>query len=262
MTLFLLTQIPGIFLAFTITWLIALKIRIAAIVDVLWAASFSIMAFLYWLRITPQPTAPLPILILLLITIWSIRLALYLAIRICKHGKKEDTRYAALKEKWGKRTAVNLFLFYQLQGILIFILSLTFLFVFLNATAPPLPQHYIGIALALIAIIGETTSDAQLSQFKTRHPQSICNTGLWKYSRHPNYFFQWLAWCAWAILATQPHHPISLLSWLAPAIIYLLLRHVSGIPLTEKLMLQKYGPPYQNYLNTTSAFFPFPPHKK
>ncbi len=250
-----LVYLVGIIVIFTINWLVALKIKIASIVDILWAASFGIMAFLYWLLIAPHHIAPLPIIILVLIVIWSFRLAIYLGFRIFRHGRKEDSRYAALKEKWGDRATLNLFIFYQFQGLLIFILSLVFPFIFLNTTHF-LPQHFIGIALALVAIVGEALSDWHLSRFKTKHPQSICDVGLWKYSRHPNYFFQWLAWCAWAVLATDLSYPLSLVTWAAPAIMYYLLRYVSGIPLTEKLMLQKYGAPYRSYLETTPPFFP------
>lgn len=255
------TPLIVIIILLTLTWLIALKIEIGAIVDIFWAASFGIMAIVSWLLIAPHHMTPIPMLILFLIVIWSFRLALHLTFRIFRHGKKEDSRYAALKKKWGSRAPIKLLMFYQAQGILIFILSLIFPLVFFAATLNLNFQHIIGIALGAIAIIGETLSDKQLTEYKKRAPQSICNIGMWQYSRHPNYFFQWLAWCAWAILATNPLNPISWLAWLAPTIMYGLLRYVSGIPLTEKLMLEKYGQNYQAYLDTTPPFFPLPRFK-
>ena len=119
---------------------------------------------------------------------------------------------------------------------------------------------FVGIALTAIAIIGEAVADAQLQRFRDRHRGLICTDGLWSLSRHPNYFFEWLGWLAYPAFAIDMTgvYPFGWLALIGPALMYVLLVHVSGIPPLERQMLQSRGQPYRDYQCRTSAFVPWP----
>jgi steroid 5-alpha reductase family enzyme len=138
--------------------------------------------------------------------------------------------------------------------------------VFLAAHAPRAAlgvQDYAGAAIMLAAVAGEAIADEQLRGFK-RHKANaglVCNIGLWRWSRHPNYFFEWLGWLAYPMIALSPDYAWGWASLIAPAIMYWILVHVTGIPPLEALMLRSRGRRYRHYQARTSAFFPRPPKK-
>ncbi|MGQ3215019.1 MAG: DUF1295 domain-containing protein [Shinella sp.] len=195
--------------------------------------------------------------VLFLIATWSLRLAGHIGSRTRARG--EDPRYAKIIEDWGDSAAWRLFLFLQIQAVAAFILVLA---VYLAAANDaPFPRFIDGLAtmVALVALAGEAVSDWQLSRFRKtlQAKTNVCETGLWRYSRHPNYFFEWLFWCCWPLFALN----LSAWSWLsmlAPLLMYWLLVHISGIPPLEEHMLRSRGDKFRALQARVNAFFPGP----
>jgi steroid 5-alpha reductase family enzyme len=248
-----------------LTFLVARRLNNYGIVDVVWSAGFSGLAVLYYLA-TPRVAASDGIryeVITLLAVLWSLRLGLHLAVRVSKHHPVEDVRYARLRELWGARTAWKMFGFFQLQGVLQAVLSMPFLLVCLNTGAPEpswaglSPLEWAGAALWLVALCGESIADLQLSRFRNNPANrgQVCQVGLWRWSRHPNYFFEWLIWVAWAVFAWDS--PLGCLSLICPVLMWHFLVNVTGIPMTEELSVRSKGDAYREYQRTTSAFIPW-----
>jgi steroid 5-alpha reductase family enzyme len=239
-------------------WVIHFLIRNAAIVDVGWAAGLGILAFYY---ATAGPGySPRRWAIAAMAGIWSIRLAAHLLFdRILGHP--EEGRYLQLRAEWKTNIGFLFLLFYQFQALLDVLLSLPFLLACLNPAAPLGPFEKIGGAIWIIGIGGEALADAQLNFFK-KNPANkgkTCRTGLWNYSRHPNYFFEWLIWVAYAVFALGS--PWGWLGLLSPLLILYFLLRVTGIPATEAQALRSRGDAYREYQRTTSAFVPWFPKK-
>ena len=200
-----------------------------------------------------------------LVGLWALRLAAHIASRSA--GKKDDPRYAALMEEWGRNAGPRLLWFLQIQAFASFILVLSIYAAILNPAPFPGILDGLALAVALIAIAGEGMADWQLSQFKHRKPdgKTVCDIGLWGYSRHPNYFFEWTWWCAWPLMALSGFQAFFTfaVSLLAPLMMYWLLNHVSGIPYLEKHMEASRGDAFKAYQSRVNAFFPwFPDNHK
>jgi steroid 5-alpha reductase family enzyme len=194
----------------------------------------------------------------LFVAVWALRLGLHIAART--HQGEDDPRYAAIKAEHPRDWPLYLFGMLQAQAIAAFVLVVAVRFAAINPAPFPNLTDLIGIAILLIAFIGEGVADAQLRTFGKAHKNGVANNGLWKYSRHPNYFFEWLGWCGWAVIAlTQPWGWLALL---APVQMYILLVYVSGIPPLEKHMRNTRGQAFDAYAARTSAFFPRPPQKE
>ena len=191
-----------------------------------------------------------------LIGLWSGRLGLHIAQR-AKRGE-DDPRYAAMAQQWGKAWPLYLFVFLEIQAAASVVLVLAIRLAASNPAPFPATTDIAGIVLLIIAVIGETVADGQLRRFAHAHKGAVCDVGLWKYSRHPNYFFEWLGWCAWTVIAFDPSQPTSFLAVGAPILMYVLLVHVSGIPPLEAHMLKTRGERFLAYQARTSAFFPAP----
>lgn len=192
---------------------------------------------------------------------WCARLGLHIARRT--KVAVDDPRYRDLIEKWGKDAARRLFWFLQAQAAVGAILVTS---VALAAHNPYLELRVVdvlGVLILLGAIVGEATADRQLRQFKV-HPANrgrVCDVGLWRWSRHPNYFFEWLFWVGVATFAVDigGYNPLGWLAFAAPVCMYWVLVHASGIPPVEAHMLRSRGEKYREYQRRTSAFFPAPP---
>jgi steroid 5-alpha reductase family enzyme len=198
--------------------------------------------------------------VFILIAIWSIRLGSHIGART--RGGGEDPRYAKFIEEWGASAAVKLFVFLQVQALAAFILVLAVAVAVANPALFPRPLDIIAIVIAIVAIGGEALADAQLARFR-KSPEakaSVCETGLWRYSRHPNYFFEWLGWCAWLFFALDfsGRFAWGWLAVLAPMLMYWLLVHVSGIPPLEDHMLRSRGEKFRALQRRVNAFFPGP----
>jgi steroid 5-alpha reductase family enzyme len=192
--------------------------------------------------------------------IWGLRLGTYLAIRLSHHP--EDRRYTAMREKWGDRANIFMLGFFMLQALFVVLYGLPML---AGATggSPFGPVGILGIVLIVSGMIGVTIADLQLLGFKTdsnREPNDVCRVGLWSWSRHPNYFFEWIIWCGWAVLSLSGS-----LWWLGIAgalcMLWFLFK-VTGIPHVEREALKKRGDSYREYQRTTSVFIPRPPKKE
>jgi steroid 5-alpha reductase family enzyme len=207
------------------------------------------------------PTAR-QILIAALIAGWAIRLAAHLAIRVARGD--EDVRYANFRKEWGANFERRLFWFLQIQALAAWILVVSVLLAARNPNPIGLAE-WLGIAIVIIAVLGEGLADDQLRRFKSvpANKGKVCNAGLWGWSRHPNYFFEWLGWCAYPVMAIDfsGAYPWGWVAVSAPAFMYWLLVYVSGIPPLEALMLKSRGGAYRTYQARTNAFFPLPPAK-
>lgn len=193
-----------------------------------------------------------------LVALWSLRLGGHIGMRT--RGAGEDPRYEKLIAEWGPQASLRLFLFLQVQAVAAFILVLA-VYVAASGTAPfPQLLDWIGGAIALIALAGEALSDHQLHQFRKtpEAKKTVMERGLWAYSRHPNYFFEWLFWCGWFVIALASPGWGSLLALLAPIQMYWLLVHVSGIPPLEEHMLKSRGDAFRALQHRVNAFFPGP----
>ncbi len=240
-------------------WLIHLLIRNAAIVDVGWAAGLAILAA-YYAAVGPGYSAR-RWAIAAMAGFWGLRLALYLLLaRVIGHP--EEGRYAQLRKEWKKNLALRFLFFFEFQALLDVLLSVPFLLACVDARAPLGFLEKFGAGIWLIAMIGEAAADQQLNAFK-KNPENkgkACRAGLWKYSRHPNYFFDWLVWVAYAVFALSS--PYGYLALISPALILYFLLDATGIPATEAQALRSRGNEYRDYQRTTSSFVPWFPKKE
>lgn len=227
----------------------------AGIVDTLWAGGLGGGAVLiavcgdgaFWPRL----------MLALLGGAWGARLALHLWLRV--RGEAEDGRYRALRAHW-RGSQIKFFLFFQFQAFLIVLFALPFLAVARNREPSP---AWIALALVvwLMGMGGEALADRQLVRFRAEvsNRGRSCRAGLWRYSRHPNYFFEWLHWFSYVCLAVGS--PIAWLAWSGPLVMYVFLRWISGIPYTEAQALRSRGDDYRAYQQSTPMLFPwFPRH--
>lgn len=229
--------------------------RNTGIVDALWAAGLGGAAVLLALL---GPGAALPRLALgVLGGLWGLRLARHLWRRVRR--EPEDGRYRALREHWHGDQRW-LFAFFQFQAVLIPLFALPFVAVATNATTS-LPGLVVGTAIWIAGVLGEAVADAQLARFRAdpRQRGRTCRSGLWRYSRHPNYFFEWLHWFAYVALAIGS--PLAWLAWSGPLLMFLFLRFISGIPFTEAQALRTRGEDYRAYQRSTPMLFPWFPKR-
>lgn len=237
-------------------WVHATRKRDASSIDVAWSALLGMLAV--WDALAADGDAVRRAMVGLLGGLWGFRLALHLLVDRVLKAREEDGRYQELRRRWGRHAARNFFIFFQAQGILAAALSIPFL---LAASAPAHASwiEYAAAVLWIIAFSGETLADRQLAVWK-RDPANkgrTCRAGLWRYSRHPNYFCEWLMWCAYALLALAA--PWGWTAVFAPALMLYLILFVTGIPPTEERALRSRGDDYRRYQATTSAFFPWFP---
>jgi len=244
---------------FAALYFLARRLDNYGIVDIAWSYAFGAVALFYGLRGTGNPTRRA--LIASLALIWSARLGTHLLVRIARHHPEEDGRYQQLRRDWAGRFAPRMAGFFQMQAASVVLLSIPFLAACLNPDPRLHPLELAGIALWLAAISGEALADAQLAAFKRRAGGrgQVCDAGLWRYSRHPNYFFEWLIWVAYFLIACAS--PWGWASIICPASILFLLLRVTGIPMTEQQSLRSKGDAYRRYQRATSAFFPWFPRK-
>lgn len=201
-------------------------------------------------------------LVAVLVAAWSLRLGSHIAVR--SSAITDDPRYAQFAKDWGAGAPRKMFFFLQNQALG----SVPLVFaIFVAAHAPGdelRAQDYAGALLLVIGIVGEAASDVQLKQFRNEPANKgrVCNVGLWRLSRHPNYFFEWFGWLAYPLIAitlSYPPYPWGLAALLAPLFMYWILVYVTGIPPLEEQMQRSRGDAYRAYQARTSKFFPLPP---
>ncbi len=237
---------------FLLTWMLSVKLNNYSFVDVTWALSFAPVSLLYGL--SGSGWQPRRLAITALIALWSLRLGIYLWRRVASHHPKEDVRYAVLREKWKANPPRAFLWFFLAQAVLVWLLMLPAHLITQQTSTTFHLLEYIGLAIWLIALLGEGIADAQLATFK-RTSKGICQVGLWHYSRHPNYFFQSLLWWGLFLMALPAEWGWTAI--IAPIAMLHFLLNVTGIPLTEKLSIEKRGDAFRDYQRTTSAFVPW-----
>lgn len=193
--------------------------------------------------------------------VWAVRLGTYL-LRDRVLGRPEDGRYTALRRQWGATADRRFFWFYQAQALAAVFFALPAIAPSMNPTPALGAVEWWAMGLWLVALAGETLADWQLVRFKAdaAHRGTTCRAGLWHYSRHPNYFFEWLIWVALALFASAS--PTGAIAFLCPLAMLYLLFKVTGIPATEEQAVRSRGDDYRDYQSTTSAFVPWWPRPR
>lgn len=250
--LYLLGLAAGLAMAL-VAWLASIPLKDVSIVDSLWSIFFVLMTSVFVFA-APE-VSERSYLVLLLVTIWGARLSLYITRR--NHGHGEDRRYQAIRANhepgfWWK----SLYLVFALQAILAWIIALPLLTAILG-TSPIGWIDYVALALWLVGLFFEAVGDQQLAHFKSRpeNQGKVMDRGLWRYTRHPNYFGEACIWWAFFLFALAAG------GWwtiVAPVLMTFLLLRVSGVALLEK-DIQERRPAYRDYIERTNAFFPGPP---
>lgn len=243
----------------TLLWALQLRSRDATSVDAGW--SLSIGGLACWAAVTGSGSPLMRGLCAALALVWSGRLSLHLLVDRVWARKGEDGRYAALRAHLGPRAAWKFFWVYLLQALLAFAFATPFVLWSQDDAANLSTIHVTGLGLFASGLIMEVVADRQLARHR-RDPAGrgrACRSGLWRYSRHPNYFGEFLIWCGIAALASgAPHGPWA---WLAALLMFVMVRFVSGVPFAEIQSLKSRGDDYRAYQRETNAFFPWLPRR-
>jgi steroid 5-alpha reductase family enzyme len=239
--------------AFALVWFVSLRVNNYGFLDVVWSLSIAVLAPVYALLGDGAPARR--IAFALVGALWSLRLGLYILVRVLRLHPREDGRYRTLRERW--RGPRAFFWFFEMQALIAVLFSLPFLL----ACENPQPGFGLcerfGLGLALVACAGEALADWQAQRFK-REPGNagaVVDVGLWRYSRHPNYFFESLVWWGFCLAALDSRY--GALTVVCPLLMLYLLFRVTGIPLTEKHSLESRGEAYRAYQRVTSPFVPW-----
>ena len=240
-----------------ILWHLQRTTKNAGIVDVAWSFGTGLVGVAFCLFGTGDPTRR--ILLGAMIGFWGFRLGLHLWQRMKR--EPEDGRYTAIREKTGAGADRWLFIFFQVQAVWALMFASPLLIAARNTTPGWQWTDTLGVAIWIFAIGGESLSDRQLARFKAR-PDSkgqVCRDGLWGWSRHPNYFFEWLHWFAYVAIGWNAAYGWATLA--GPAVMLFFLFKITGIPPTEKQALRSRGEAYRQYQREVSPFFPWPPKR-
>jgi steroid 5-alpha reductase family enzyme len=241
-------------LAMGLLWMLSLLMRDASIVDTFWGIGFILIAIASGRHEAPGGRQGV---VLILVTIWGVRLALHLYVR--HRGKGEDPRYQVMRRSWGKAFGtVSLLNVFVLQGLIMWVVSLPVQAAMRSTEPFGLGfLDYLGIIVWLIGFYFESVADLQLAWFKAEPANAgrVMDQGLWRYTRHPNYFGDCLVWWGFGLMALQTGAVWGLIG---PAVMTLMLLRVSGVSLLERRM-RRTRPDYDRYKERTSAFIPLPP---
>lgn len=239
-------------------WFFQRRYENAAVVDLVWCGTFAVLVLVAARAADGDPVRRA--VVGAMGACWGLRLAWHVLVdRIV--GKSEDARYRALRLRWGGRANLHFFLVFQAEALGLPLFLLPVLVIMENAQPAFSVWEWVGVALYLLAIGGEWRADCQLKEFRNNPANrgKTCRRGLWRYSRHPNYFFESLHWWAYVVMA------IGLPSWwvtlIAPVLMTTSLLFISGIPLAEAQALASRGDDYRDYQRTTSMFIPWKPKK-
>ncbi|MBU6282361.1 DUF1295 domain-containing protein [bacterium] len=243
--------------AFLLLWLLSLRLRDASIVDVFWGPGFALVAAVS-LALSPLGFRTRGLLVLVLVTVWGLRLGVHIFLR--NHGRPEDPRYQAMRRSWGDRFPVaSLFTVFAFQALILWVVSAPLQAAQRSAVPASLgPWDAAGVLAWAIGFFFETVGDAQLARFRADPANAgrVMDHGLWRYTRHPNYFGDACVWWGfWLIACAVPRGWITVFS---PLVMTFLLRRVSGVPMLERGMAER-RPGYEEYVRRTSPFLPRPP---
>lgn len=231
----------------SITWILYLILNNAIIVDVAWVIGIGLSGIIYF---NTFPTTTSSIIVLCLLLLWVVRLGGYLSFtRVLKD--KSDPRYIKVSKLFCSIDSINFFIIFQIQAIFLTLIASP-LYLCFKAAMNINFLFVLGLIVALIGIIGEAVSDLQLYKFKQKYPKKLYREGFWKYSRHPNYLFEIIIWVGFAIIGIQTYAHI--LSLVSPFTLLIIMQY-GTIPLTEKLMSDKYSE-YNEYKKYTGRLLP------
>jgi steroid 5-alpha reductase family enzyme len=239
------------------TWVISLMVNNASIVDIVWGLGFAITSWVLALTIDGDSTRQ--ILLAVMVGVWGVRLGGYLAKRNIGHG--EDWRYKAMRKKKGPKFGlISLVTVFGLQGVLMWVVSLPVQFGNADDTPGVGPIAVMGIIIWMTGLTFEAVGDMQLARFK-KNPENagkVMDQGLWRLTRHPNYFGDALLW--WGIGLVGAETGSGVIGLIGPLVMTVFLLRVSGVPMLERsLMKRREG--YADYVARTSGFIPRPPKK-
>lgn len=245
-------------LLMTLLWLVQRAQRNAAIADAGWCVALGLVAI--WYALTVYGDLDRRLLVAVLGGIYAFRLGLYIFLNRVL-GKPEDGRYQRMRREWGDQAQIYFFSYFQLQAVAVTVFSLPFLVLMQNPRPTFSLWELAGVLLWLIAVVGESVADWQLATFRAKpwNRDRVCRDGLWRYSRHPNYFFEWLHWWAYVLMGVGV--PNGWLTLIGPVLMGWGLLRVTGIPLAEAQALATRGEEYRAYQRTTSSFIPWFPKR-
>lgn len=253
----LATSAIAILIVMLTTWLISVVIRNASIVDIVWGLGFVVVGWVA--RVTADGNDARQWLLTVMVSVWGLRLAGYLAWRNIGHG--EDYRYKNMRKHWGPRfPIISLITVFGLQGTLMWIVSLPVQLGQSDSTPDIGIVAIIGVLVYLVGLFFEVVGDAQLTRFKANSANAgiVMDRGLWKYTRHPNYFGDACVWWGMAIVAAETG--VGAWGIIGAVVMSIFLRRISGVTLLER-SLKKRRAGYEDYIARTSAFIPRPPRK-
>lgn len=247
----------GVVILMVGTWLVSVAIKNASIVDLVWGFGFVVIGWIT--RFTAEGVTARQNLLLILVTIWGLRLTLYLTWR--NHGNGEDFRYVKMRKHWGPRfPLISFATVFTFQGVMMWIVSLPVQLGQGDDDPTSLGVlAVVGTAVWAVGMFFETVGDIQLANFKA-DPASegqIMDRGLWAWTRHPNYFGDFCVWWGLGLVALETGWP-GFIALIGPVLMSYLLLRVSGKALLER-NLRKRRPGYESYVARTSGFFPRPP---
>ena len=231
-------------------WIFYRLTKNPSVVDASWSIGLMASGLIY---LWSLPMSPRCAVISALIIIWALRLARYLWYTRIRHGHV-DKRYTELSTHWKISQSLGFFLNFQLQGLLIFVISFVFYLISTSKNSSLSLIDGMAIVVVLLGVIGESLADLQLNRFKERQKGGVCNIGLWNHSRHPNYFFDWLTWLGFTLFAIQSNR--GYLGIVSLLLLYVIFTRLTG-PLTERGSVESRGQKYIDYQKRTSMFFPW-----
>lgn len=252
----MLTGLLFLTLLMVAVWVSSLVLRNAGIVDVAWSASFLPVAAGYaWLA---DGWLPRDVVLTAMVAAWSLRLAAHLFVRVKAEHPQEDSRYAALRAAWGTSANSRMLVFFEVQALAALVLTVPFAVAARTATPAFSWLEWTGVAVWAVGFMGETLADRQLARFRgdPANKGQVCQQGLWRYSRHPNYFFEWIVWCGFGIFALGS--PGGWLGLHVIPLMFYVMRYGTGVPHAEASSLRSRGDRYRAYQRTTNVFFPGP----
>jgi steroid 5-alpha reductase family enzyme len=237
-------------------WLVATAWRNAAWADVGWSLGVGILILFF--AFSTDGYVPRVVMVTSMGSLWSLRLGIYL-LRHRIIGMNEEGRYQTLRNNWGDRASFYFFQFFQAQGVLILLFSVPPLIAMSHPSRVFRITDILGLGIWFLSQVGESLADWQLAAFRSRADNrgKTCRTGLWRYSRHPNYFFEWMQW--WSYVAVSIGAPYGWLTLSGPVVMLFFLFMVTGIPATEAQAIASRREDYQRYQRSTNAFFPWFP---
>jgi steroid 5-alpha reductase family enzyme len=245
----MLTVAIYLFCQMTVVWLIAYRLKNPSIVDVAWSVGIMVAAGLF---LFSSGISGRNIFIFSLVVLWAVRLAGYILFTRIIKGHV-DKRYLSMSESWKMNRSAGFYLNFQFQALLSWIVAIVFIFPGNSLDLTINLSDAIAALCVLTGVIGETFADHQLNTYKRTTNNGVCNIGLWRYSRHPNYFFEWITWCGFFIFALRSEY--GYLAVISPALLYVIFNYITG-PMTERGSLESRGERYRDYMKTTPMFWP------